>query len=338
MTDVCVICNKDIPTTGTFAEGPNGKIHIDCSIATCSVCKNGIKPIDDHVESNDQHFHAGCFICSNCKKPLSSYQLGSDGSLLCKGCFQSAKQANATVVGKCCGCSKDVTSIQRAFTVDTDNGPQLYHQECFICFKCKGTLANGCTVFENQLHCGDCLKRIKEDFLKEQAREQAANPPPQPKPSIICHECKQPITSQALRALDREWHVDCVKCFRCKNAMSNKLFPIDNEPHCESCAREISQAAAARQQAQSEALNNSAAVDDLAQKVVQASLNSDSAPKSDVTCNLCKQDIFGAYRELNNLAFCMPCAQKIQQNIGVYLIAQNLQMNLFLTNCSLRNL
>ena len=99
---------------------------------------------------------------------------------------------------------------------------RVYHQECFKCFSCQGSL--GETFFTNgeEPNCEDCFKNFHC-----------------PK----CGICKEPVSSNGVVIEDSKddvFHSKCLKCAKCSHPPEGKFFTMDGEIICEKCiAKEV---------------------------------------------------------------------------------------------------
>ena len=52
----------------------------------------------------------------------------------------------------------------------------------------------------------------------------------------MCPVCKQPVSGQAVKALEKTFHVDCFKCRQCMKAITGSFHAgPDGLPYCRSC-------------------------------------------------------------------------------------------------------
>lgn len=337
---VCELCKQDITADEAFMNMPEEKVaHEKCfSLGSCPVCQKDLRVVEDLVGANGKKYHLNCFKCAKCQNKLESYVVKED-KLICKPCALAEQQTQLKPKGTCTACNKAVEGNQKAFQMED----KMYHAECFVCSSCKGDLTGGCTFVEDKICCAGCFNKMKENALeqqrqqvkeqqaqRQQAQQQAA------KSAIVCDECKQPITTQALQALGRSWHVACIKCFKCRKQMTGKLFPVNNEPHCQECVEGMKQEDIKRQQdenARKQQQHNASeqerrAAFDKQQSDKEAAALSDSLQQKaklaesaeTVKCNVCQITIKGAYQELGGIVHCNDCAEVVQKAIGNFFL------------------
>ena len=341
----CELCKKDIGPEEAFMKMPDEKAaHEKCfSLGSCPVCAKDLRVVEDLVGANGKKYHVDCFKCSKCQQKLQSYVVRDD-NLFCKPCVMAEQEKMAAKSkGTCVACSKDVLSNQKAFSMDEG----MYHADCFVCAQCKGDLTQGCTILEDKLCCRSCMNNMKEKLLEEkrkQLKEQQARSSQQKNAtqSITCAECNQPITTQALQALGRAWHVGCIKCFQCKNPMSGKLFPIDNEPYCGDCAEKRKQESIQRQTQEQNRKQEEHQQDEAKRRAAHEAAEKEreeltkslqekakiQSQSPGVQCSVCGTHIHGAYQELGGIIHCNDCAEMVQKAIGKFITPKRQPLSL----------
>ncbi|WP_211829960.1 protein DA1 [Kistimonas asteriae] len=54
--------------------------------------------------------------------------------------------------------------------------------------------------------------------------------------SNLCCKCQSPLDSQWINALDRNWHPECFRCFKCDELIgANRSVELESKPWCEPC-------------------------------------------------------------------------------------------------------
>jgi len=118
------------------------------------VCYGCQKPIETTIiRACDLTYHLECFLCTNCRNPLSTRRFASKNGLP----FCSTMCSEAGCLDKICArCNKVVEgSVMKAH-----NPEQFFHPNCFLCEDC-GTRVALKTFFEveNFVYCSVCYKK-----------------------------------------------------------------------------------------------------------------------------------------------------------------------------------
>lgn len=138
----------------------------------CHKCGGPI--VHDTVRANEASYHPDCFVCVQCKKPLSGTFFTRDGQVFCNEDFQ---QRFGVKCGKCneyvngsyvqlndkgyhigcleCGeCHKALDGPVRLF------GGLPFHVPCLVCGTCKQPFAEAASVVvrNNKPHCMRCAE------------------------------------------------------------------------------------------------------------------------------------------------------------------------------------
>jgi hypothetical protein len=108
----------------------------------CSVCSKEIK---QGVDFSGKSYCFSCFKCSQCKKVINVDQgyLPDGDRALCASCANPSASAGAAAgkalpAGSVCGVCKGVIEGEYCKV-----GKDVFHQRCFVCSRCKGSLAQG---------------------------------------------------------------------------------------------------------------------------------------------------------------------------------------------------
>eukprot|EP00045_Choanoeca_perplexa_P004788 m.40653 g.40653 ORF g.40653 m.40653 type:complete len:411 (+) comp12766_c0_seq1:110-1342(+) len=91
-----------------------------------------------------------------------------------------------------------------------------FHEEHFQCIKCEQSLADVKFYAQGGMpFCSRCYADLH---------------------SPKCGGCHKPIADSCLKALDKDWHVDCFVCFDCKRPFgSTGFFPKGEAAVCQTC-------------------------------------------------------------------------------------------------------
>ncbi|XP_070540378.1 actin-binding LIM protein 2-like isoform X42 [Ptychodera flava] len=161
----------------------------------------------------DKHFHVKCFICKVCNSTLAHGGFFvKDGSYYCASDFQDLFGT------KCKACGEYVEG-----EVVTALG-NTYHQHCFVCAQCGKPFPPGDRVTFNghEVLCEQCYKPPNR-----------TKSPPSPA-APCCAGCNKEIGGgQQLLALDKQWHINCFKCAKCKQILVGEYMGREGVPYCE---------------------------------------------------------------------------------------------------------
>ncbi|EGC35546.1 hypothetical protein DICPUDRAFT_33256 [Dictyostelium purpureum] len=112
---------------------------------SCTWCRKVIS-LGDVVTFNNNVYHEDCFTCNQCQSKIGRNTFTNrEGLALCNDC---ANKTSNTV--SCNKCKKPITST---YTMVSGN---KYHQNCFVCFTCSGSLEKGYIEKEGNPYCGKC--------------------------------------------------------------------------------------------------------------------------------------------------------------------------------------
>lgn len=174
----------------------------------CAYCGGGI--LGEMITALGKTYHVECFICGSCHKPIGTsnfYEHKSD--VLCEPCYQNI------CCPKCAVCTKPI--LDRC--VQALN--KKYHVECFVCVQCLKPFPDG-RFFER-----DGKPYCEKDFFDVFA----------PK----CGRCQEPIKTECISALGKQWHPACFSCMTCNKAFDTGVFfEFGGAPYCEQHYHSIS--------------------------------------------------------------------------------------------------
>lgn len=126
-------------------------------------------------------YHADCFCCVVCSKPLQGKYFNTEKGMFCEEDYACSRD-------KCARCSKPIMeSTLKALG-------QVYHPDCFVCSMCPKSL-EGIEFFVTEENKPLC----KEDFAKFMAK--------------TCEKCDQKITEETLISTNQGtfFHQSCYK-------------------------------------------------------------------------------------------------------------------------------
>jgi len=125
--------------------------HPDCtdkkaapSEQNCTYCSGKINKTV--VKFEDNPYHPECFVCSQCRQPLSGKSIRQhNGRNYDSDCYASFHAK------KCGGCKKPCSEVNVKFVIYEE---ETYHPECFSCHKCGASLQG--KQFYNSDHGKTC--------------------------------------------------------------------------------------------------------------------------------------------------------------------------------------
>ncbi|XP_015783551.1 actin-binding LIM protein 2 isoform X2 [Tetranychus urticae] len=183
--------------------------------AFCEACSK--KCVGNVLRVQERYFHIDCFKCSACSTSLAQGGFFTkDGKYYCTNDYQKLFGI------KCQGCGQFVEG-----EVVTALG-NTYHQQCFVCARCRQPFPPGekVTYTGKECVCSRCLDIPVVTSHSPDLSPEDSGP--------RCSGCSQEIQEgQALIALDKQWHVWCFKCTCCKNVLHGEYMGKDGQPYCE---------------------------------------------------------------------------------------------------------
>jgi len=118
----------------------------------CAECGQLIS-IGEAVTLGSATFHEYCFVCTQCKKPLSETGFKEQGGApYCPNCLSGA--ANQGGGGFCAGCGKKLSG---AFVTAVGS---KWHKECFVCISCHQPFSSGYAEKDGQAYCPSCIQKV----------------------------------------------------------------------------------------------------------------------------------------------------------------------------------
>eukprot|EP00294_Goniomonas_avonlea_P001454 CAMPEP_0114548926 /NCGR_PEP_ID=MMETSP0114-20121206/5249_1 /TAXON_ID=31324 /ORGANISM="Goniomonas sp, Strain m" /LENGTH=309 /DNA_ID=CAMNT_0001733563 /DNA_START=9 /DNA_END=938 /DNA_ORIENTATION=- len=209
---VCVKCSGGIE--GTFARDDAGKPIC----ATClekeegptpakkedDLCGGCEKPISGKItRALDRRWHADCFVCQKCTKPIVGNFMNIGGKPCCSGC------SDADVSSECGGCSKPIGG--KVLTALDKN----WHVDCFKCKTCGGAVPAQFEHADGFPYCNDCWSK---DMIPK------------------CGICSKNLEGEITRVGDERYHPECFTCSKCSIKLGAKFFSLEGKYLCETCA------------------------------------------------------------------------------------------------------
>lgn len=172
----------------------------------CVACQKAVT--GKYYNCQDKLFHVECLVCTDCKKPITSYNVAGE-KFLCTECFRLLNPHKV-----CAKCSKDIIGSSVVACGSS------WHADCFT--------------------CAHCDKVIKDDYVEHEGKvycAEAAGPCYKLALGKVCSVCKQPLEANYLGVLGKQYHRACFCCKGCSKPFETlEFFPINEEPYCEPCA------------------------------------------------------------------------------------------------------
>jgi len=221
------------------------------AVYKCGVCQ--LKIPDDHIQVNKTYFHPRCMkcqvcgelqtsryitykdlpiceehykaighVCEECGIILTGELFTLHGRVLCEEDFKALELAEC---GACSSCNKPLSPTDSA-TV----GGVAFHHGCLLCVACGENMEGKPVTLDsnNRVYCTQCYTK---QF------------------SVICAGCKKAIVPKKgqtkaprLRAMDRDYHLECFKCEDCSlilqpGVRGKECWPVKTHLFCYKCYR-----------------------------------------------------------------------------------------------------
>ena len=113
----------------------------------------------------------------------------------------------------CAGCKKPITE---GSLVELESSSRFFHEECFNCSHCSGSLLE-----KEYIEEGD-------KPLHSECYHMLYNPK--------CSVCQEPVEEDYLEMESNVYHQDCLTCSACKNSVGgNKFYNMDGGIQCVKC-------------------------------------------------------------------------------------------------------
>lgn len=179
----------------------------------CVGCGNVFRPGMKKYEHRGRQWHADCFICKQCQKPIGSNTFIPRGTdIVCVPCYENTYSKS---------CIKCGLAIGKGGIV-YNNSP--WHRHCFCCSNCQRVLGRErFTSVADQPYCVQCYGQL---FAKK------------------CSTCDKPITgvdgAKFIAFEGRQWHADCFMCYKCRTMLFGRGFLTDGNDDilCPDCCKE----------------------------------------------------------------------------------------------------
>jgi len=196
----------------------------------CGQCNKQVMGGEQFIDWQGKNFHAHCFSCTKCRKPLGSERFCThSGHLYCQTDYDN-------LFGKKCSECDQVIDGQM---VEDGHGGFL-HPHCLKCALC-GKPIGGEDYFPNDQGTPYCSTDCKH--------KAASMPTPAPAPAhktssfspvVIkvhndtCSACNQTVYNlDKIEVMNRLWHKKCFKCATCQLKLTPNAYQSSNgKPYC----------------------------------------------------------------------------------------------------------
>ncbi|KAF9112897.1 hypothetical protein BGX27_002604 [Mortierella sp. AM989] len=198
------------------------------AVQHCEACKHDIQPHEaaDAIKMPRGDYHAECFKCTRCRRPLESPRHGHEyeGRLLCEKDYQRYMERDAqrsersdrpsrSRTAVCAGCENPIQGESPVYALG-----QSWHEHHLACYQCKKPIQQSVGHVEKNGRVY-CPKDFGELFLPK------------------CRACGLPVEKEAVCAQDGKlqgkWHAACFGCQTCRKPFPDKSFYVFGDaPYC----------------------------------------------------------------------------------------------------------
>ncbi|XP_054251028.1 filamin-binding LIM protein 1 [Indicator indicator] len=233
----------------------NGHLESDNPRDICAFCHKALGRGEAAVEALRKLYHAGCFTCRTCQRPLAAQRYYQrDGRPICDSCYQATLE-------KCAKCQGLIVErIVRALG-------KGYHPGCFSCTACGRAISTESFAVDewDEVYCVPDFYRLGEEETGQQppthtyggrGRGSACQHHPTGlrllwfapirKYATVCSACGLPIIpsqdkdTYKIECLGRSFHEGCYRCEICGMPLSpepteNGCYPLGDHLLCKPC-------------------------------------------------------------------------------------------------------
>jgi len=139
----------------------------------CTRCGHVFRAGMKKYEHRGRQWHADCFVCKNCQKPIGSNSFIPRGTdIICVPCYEHQYSQYCTKCGKTIGKGGIVFN----------NSP--WHRDCFCCSNCQRVLGRErFTTVDDRPCCVQCYGQFYAKFIAFEGRHWHAN-------CFACYKCR----------------------------------------------------------------------------------------------------------------------------------------------------
>jgi len=175
-----------------------------------------------------------CRFCKNCGQKLDAPSPAKSTSSV----SASVSTANVPPNRICPVCKKPAGDL-----LDKLVNKQHYHLNCFNCSSCGKYLSGTFSMPDPRdlslIICPDCKGKYESHYTPKSFEEGGSYVIKKVNMNVgredICAKCgKKVYDSERMRAMERVWHYNCFRCFKCNGKLSS--FEVyNNDPYCRNC-------------------------------------------------------------------------------------------------------
>jgi len=140
----CARCSKQLKDTFVRREGEIWCRECYTAELVCDKCGQTLG--GQYITTKNKKYHADCFVCSQCRSSLGTDYYDVDGQFQCEKCYN-------TTIGACETCGKGLTG-QYVKCLG-----KMYHENCFSCKTCNGSLGEEFYNVNGYPHCFNCASK-----------------------------------------------------------------------------------------------------------------------------------------------------------------------------------
>jgi len=166
--ETCFCCSACRTPLDAFFEGAAGSLlcprcfsaqqgkesDSSATATMCHACNKLLNATEASVVALGHSWHAACFVCNSCHKPITAQCLELEGNPYCSSACLERAEESAAAAPRCAKCNKVIAEGCDYLIV----GDNSFHSTCFVCAHCSAPLA-GVDFFDvnGQTLCGACV-------------------------------------------------------------------------------------------------------------------------------------------------------------------------------------
>lgn len=202
-------------------------------ISKCGSCKRNIFATEKSLEAIGSAFHVSCFRCDQCDIPIdykTNFQ-HINGKVLCEQSCGPAALKSAAAERNRLPTKVNAKSVPAPTELKKD---RLDCHDCHKPITGRPVYAMRKAYHEGHLRCQHCRSPIQPSVGHVEHAGNVYCPADFAQLFLPkCHTCTDPIESEAVCALDKNWHPECFGCQVCHDPFPDKSFYVfDNNPLC----------------------------------------------------------------------------------------------------------
>ncbi|XP_028412546.1 zinc finger protein 239-like isoform X2 [Dendronephthya gigantea] len=211
----CTVCQQFLTKLIYYSDDNNrlfcGRHYAELFKPRCFDCDELIIA-GKFVRAMNHTYHAEHFRCGKCEETIGEKRYTTEGNqAICLSCH------TAHLADDCQACGKKITIGQKRMS----HGSKNWHEECFICEKCRSNLVLGSfNISDEKVICGKCYQQTK---------------------SKMCCTCGEEIKagSSLIEHDGLFYHSDCFCCKSCRQPIKSNFMENEGSFYCPSCHRNL---------------------------------------------------------------------------------------------------